>query len=189
MGKLNAPGRLSRHVAPNGVRQTVRHYIREIVYGATDGLITTFAVVAGVSGGGLSSAVVMICGIANLLADGLSMGVGNFLAITSHESVLEAEGLPQEEAQPIRHGLATFIAFVVAGTIPLLPYALGLPEAGRLTVATVLALGTMFVVGALRSTISLVSWWRGGLEMLALGSVVAAVAFWAGKIIAGFTGA
>ena len=40
--------------------------------------------------------VVLICGAANLLADGLSMAVGNYLAIRSHESVLESEGQPEE---------------------------------------------------------------------------------------------
>ena len=104
--------RPSKHVEPHGALATARHYVRELVYGANDGIITTFAVVAGVAGGGLSARVVFICGVANLLADGLSMAVGNYLSIRSHESVLSAEGLPEEEAYPWRHGLATFLAFV-----------------------------------------------------------------------------
>ena len=176
--------RASRHVEPVGVLQTARHYVREMVYGANDGLITTFAVVAGVSGGGLSSAVILICGVANLLADGLSMAVGNYLSIGSHESVLEAQGLPVEEAQPVRHGVAMFAAFVIAGSIPLLPYALGVGDGGHLFASSAFTLITMFIVGALRSAISTVRWWRGGVEMLALGSVVAAVAYWSGRFIA-----
>jgi hypothetical protein len=43
--------RQSHHVEPRGALQIARHYIRELIYGATDGIITTFAVVAGVSGG------------------------------------------------------------------------------------------------------------------------------------------
>lgn len=180
--------RQSRHVEPVGSLETARHYVREIVYGASDGLITTFAVVAGVAGGGLSSAVILICGIANLLADGLSMAVGNYLAIRSHESVLEAEGLPEEESHPARHGIATFVAFVIAGTVPLLPYTLGLPEDVRFNSSTALTLLTMFVVGAMRSGISTVRWWRGGLEMLTLGGVVATVAYWSGSLVAGLVG-
>src|SRR5215204_6356192 len=89
-----------------------------------DGIITTFAVVAGVAGGGLSLRVVLIIGAANLLADGLSMAVGNYLSIRSHESVLETQELPEEEAFPFRHAGATFLAFASAGTVPLLPYAI-----------------------------------------------------------------
>jgi hypothetical protein len=52
------------------------------VYGANDGIITTFAVVAGVTGGALSARAVLIVGVANLIADALSMGMGNFLSIS-----------------------------------------------------------------------------------------------------------
>jgi VIT1/CCC1 family predicted Fe2+/Mn2+ transporter len=180
--------RLSRHIEPNGTVQTAQHYIRELVYGASDGLVTTFAVVAGVAGGGLSVSVVMICGVANLLADGLSMAVGTYLSIRSNESVLEAQNLPEEEAYPARHGIATFIAFVAAGTVPLLPYTFGSLMPDKLAWSAVFTLVTMFVVGALRSTISVTRWWRGGLEMFALGGVVAAVAYWSGAFVAGLLG-
>ena len=54
-------------------------YLRDFVYGAVDGVVTTFAVVSGVAGAGLSSGIVIILGAANLLADGFSMAVSNFL--------------------------------------------------------------------------------------------------------------
>ena len=180
--------RLSRHVEPKGTLQTARHYVRELVYGANDGLITTFAVVAGVSGGGLPASVILICGVANLFADGLSMAVGNYLSIRSHESVLEAEGLPEEEASPARHGLATFVAFVVAGALPLLPYLVEASPAARFAWSIALTFLAMFLVGAMRSVISTVRWWRGGVEMLALGGAVALVAYWSGSLIARFVG-
>ena len=49
-------------------------YVAEVVYGANDGIITTFAVVAGVAGAALDPRVVVILGVANLLADGFSDG-------------------------------------------------------------------------------------------------------------------
>src|SRR5690242_3953689 len=66
--------RESLHVTPHGAVATTRHYIRDIVYGANDGIITTFAVVAGVAGGALPNLAVLIIGAANLAADGVSMG-------------------------------------------------------------------------------------------------------------------
>jgi VIT1/CCC1 family predicted Fe2+/Mn2+ transporter len=54
-------------------------YLRDLIYGAVDGAITTFAVVAGVRGAGLATGVVVILGVANLVADGFSMAVSNFL--------------------------------------------------------------------------------------------------------------
>ena len=50
--------------------------MRDLVYGANDGIITTFAVVAGVAGGALSARAVLIVGGANLIADALAMLAG-----------------------------------------------------------------------------------------------------------------
>jgi VIT1/CCC1 family predicted Fe2+/Mn2+ transporter len=176
--------RQSLHVEPKGPVQIARHYIRELIYGANDGIITTFAVVAGVAGGGLSLRVVLIIGAANLFADGLSMAVGNYLSIRSHESVLETQALPEEEASPIRHACATFLAFVAAGAVPLVPYALPPLTVDRFAVSIGLTLLAMFSVGASRALITNVRWWRAGLEMMVLGALVAALAYGSGAIVA-----
>ncbi|MEM8686312.1 MAG: VIT1/CCC1 transporter family protein [Pseudomonadota bacterium] len=54
------------------------NYVRDWVYGGIDGAITTFAIVAGVVGAALSSKVIVILGLANLLADGFSMAASNY---------------------------------------------------------------------------------------------------------------
>jgi VIT1/CCC1 family predicted Fe2+/Mn2+ transporter len=55
-----------------------RGHLRDIIYGAIDGAVTTFAIVAGVAGAGLSPFVIVALGIANVLADGFSMAAGNY---------------------------------------------------------------------------------------------------------------
>ena len=175
--------RPSVHRTPHGARQTLQHYVADLIYGSNDGILTTFAIVAGVSGGELSSGAVLIVGIANLFADGLSMGVGNYLSIRARESALEAQGLPEEESYPVRHGFATFLAFAVAGSIPLVPYLVpGLDN--RLLISTIMALAAQFSVGAVRSLVTTGRWWASGLEMLILGVLVAVVAYGAGAGIA-----
>src|SRR3989338_437652 len=72
-------------------------YIGDIVYGANDGIITTFAVVAGVAGASLSPLIVLILGGANLFADGFSMAVGNYLGTSS-----EGEHYFQEKLKIIK---------------------------------------------------------------------------------------
>jgi|RhiMethySRZTD1v2_1073278.scaffolds.fasta_scaffold420171_1 vacuolar iron transporter family protein len=85
--------------------------IESFVYGATDGAVTTFAIVAGVIGASLSPSIIMILGMANLIADGFSMAVGNYLSIKTHnESIAKArkkeeweiDNLIEEEKQEIR---------------------------------------------------------------------------------------
>ena len=173
----------SLHKDPVGVVATAQHYIRDLVYGANDGLITTFAVVAGVLGGGLSPRTMLIIGAANLVADGLSMGVGNYLSIRSHEGALAAQNRPEEEARPLRHGVATLVAFVAAGAVPLAPFALGVVE-HAFAWSVGLTFVMMFTVGALRGVVTIDRWWTAGLEMLLLGMVVATAAFGSGLIVA-----
>lgn len=62
------------------VHGRTRHsYLRDFVYGAIDGTVTTFAVVSSVAGAGLNSNIVVILGLANLVGDGFSMAASNYL--------------------------------------------------------------------------------------------------------------
>ena len=65
--------------------------IEDFVYGATDGAVTTFAIVAGVVGASLAPAIVIILGFANLFADGFSMAMGNYLSTRSRIEYIEKE--------------------------------------------------------------------------------------------------
>lgn len=86
-------------------------YLGEFVYGGIDGSVTTFAVVAGATGAGLDSAVVIILGFANLVADGFAMSVGSYLSTKSekenfekHKAIeyWEVENIPEKEREEIR---------------------------------------------------------------------------------------
>lgn len=65
------------------------HYLRDWIYGGIDGAITTFAIVAGAVGADLSAGVVIVLGVANLLADGLSMAAGNYSGTRAEVDVEE----------------------------------------------------------------------------------------------------
>ena len=178
------PSRESLHIEPVGLPATARHYVRDLVYGANDGIITTFAVVSGATGGALSSAAVLIIGVANLAADGMSMGVGNLLAIRAQERVRAAQGLPEEEAYPWKHGTATLLAFVLAGAVPIIPFMFPGGAGGRALWSTALTFAALFSVGAARATLTKERWWRAGTETLLLGALVAAAAYGASALVA-----
>jgi len=61
-------------------RDAQGNYLRDWIYGGIDGTITTFAIVAGVVGADLPGTVVLVLGLANLMADGFAMGAGNYSA-------------------------------------------------------------------------------------------------------------
>jgi VIT1/CCC1 family predicted Fe2+/Mn2+ transporter len=213
-----------------------RGVLRDVVYGSIDGSVTTFAIVAGVAGAGLSSTVIVALGIANVLADGFSMAAGNYSgakaerdnleriraieerhisahpegerlevrailarkglsgsvldeatdAITSdHDAwidiMLEGEyGLGGVDPHPMRAAMATFVSFLIAGLIPLMPFILGLGNA--FTLSAWMTGAVFFAIGTLKSRWSLKSWWRSGAETLLIGGIAAVIAYAVGTL-------
>ncbi len=218
----------------------LRAFIEYIVLGGNDGIVTTFAVVAGTAGAELSAGIVIILGIANLLADGISMGAGAYLSIKSEwdryvrlrkEEAAEIDEDPEIEREEIRRAFAakgmsgevlegavraltadrerwvdamlaeehgihsgelespllrsfiTFLAFVVFGSIPILPYLLGVSEANRFSAAIISTFIALLLVGFSRSFITGERWFRGPLEIVSVGLVCAAVAYGIGAFL------
>lgn len=62
-------------------------YLRDFIYGAIDGAVTTFAVVSGVAGAGLEPGVIVILGAANLVGDGFSMAASNYLGTRADDEL------------------------------------------------------------------------------------------------------
>jgi len=214
-------------------------YLRDWVYGGIDGTVTTFAIMAGVVGANLSPGVVLILGIANLLADGFSMAAANYTGtkaefdeyrqlrrmeerhvalapdgereeirqifqakgfkgealetavnvITARRErwidtmMAEEHGMPGVIRSPLRAALMTFIAFVLCGSVPIIPYALKLAE--PLWPAAIMTSLTFFAIGSLRSYWSPTPWWRAGLETVAIGVLAAYVAYLVGDFLKG----
>jgi VIT1/CCC1 family predicted Fe2+/Mn2+ transporter len=93
----------------------------------------------------------------------------------------EEYGLPQQIRSAVAAALTTFSAFLLCGAVPLLPFVFRLPNPFAVSLATTLAV--FFAIGSVKSRWLAVSWWRAGMETLAIGSVAAALAYAAGMII------
>jgi len=223
-------------------------YIKDYVYGALDGIITTFAVVSGVTGASLTATIILILGFANLLGDGISMSIGNYLGTKSEMDYYnkerdreswEVDNYPEGETEEIRQiymkkgftgkdleaavkvitsdrklwidemmkeelklmkeeksprvaAAATFLAFVIAGFIPLVSYVASLSfpiiVPFSFEIAVVLTAITIFMVGSARSLIIDKKWYMAGLEMLLVGGAAAVAAFYIGFFVSGLVG-
>jgi VIT1/CCC1 family predicted Fe2+/Mn2+ transporter len=220
-------------------------YMGDMVYGGLDGIVTTFAVVSGVAGAQLGAGVVLILGLANLFADGLSMATGAYLSSKSESEYYDRErqrekwevehfpegesaelleiykangysdedaaklvdiqskdetlwvdammvhelGLLPDDRTPFLKAIATLAAFVVAGSLPLLVYLLGLvvPISPDLSFPTSLVLSgiALFGLGAAKVFVTELNWLRSGVEMLVVGGLAAGVAYLIGFLLQG----
>ncbi len=181
------------------IKQKFESSLGEFVYGAIDGTVTTFAVVAGAAGAGLGSAVIVVLGFANLFADGFSMGTSAYLSAKSKRDVkvkqhVEAgeEDKPHDLShgeRPLHDGIATFVSFVVVGFIPFMLYvadSLFKTEIARGTLfawSAVLTGLTFIGIGALKARVTKTTAWRASAETLLLGAVAASLAYLLGDLL------
>lgn len=96
----------SPHEIARRVNEGTNHsYLRDFVYGAIDGTVTTFAVVSGVAGAGLSTNIVIVLGLANLLGDGFSMAASNYLGTRTEEQLRDkARAMEERHIQQAPEG-------------------------------------------------------------------------------------
>lgn len=171
-------------------------WLREFVYGGIDGTVTTFAVVAGVAGAGLSPAVVLILGLANLLGDGFAMAAGNYLS-TKADRHLEESRSEDPDRPSAKHAaeriarraaFVTFVSFVVLGAVPLAPFAIGFVvdlEGVAFALSTV-ATGLVFAfIGVAKGRVTRRNVAYSVAETLVIGGAAAGVAFGVGYLLRG----
>lgn len=168
-------------------------YLKDAVFSANDGIITTFAVVAGAQGAGIGSKIVIILGLANLLADGLSMASGNYLGTKSESEFKETryklkgtKSAKQDRATKrntlaLKHSLSVLLSFITFGFIPLAPYLFKLPNTFFLSIIFVAF--SLFLLGVIRSKFTKGNIFKTGMETLIIGGAAAVIAFSIGVLV------
>lgn len=174
------------------MQNIIKKYTPEFIYGAVDGTVTTFAVVAASAGAGISSAVILILGIANLIADGFSMGSSAYLAASAEHDELVHNKKKQSSSKIV--GLMTFLAFVIVGSVPVLPYLIDVMANLKISsttlfyVSSILTAVVFLLIGFIKGKVSEQSPWRSSVITLTLGAIAAGLAYFAGDILASWLG-
>ncbi len=134
-------------------------YLRSIVFGVTDSLVSTVGLLAGIDIAGAGHQAIVVTGAIYAVVEAFSMAVGNFLSEESVEEYAAKSDVP--DMVPILAGLVMFVAFVLAAAIPLAPY-LVLGDPAALATSVILSILALFVVGALGARLAKVpALWRG----------------------------
>ena len=119
--------------------------LRAGILGAVDGVITSFAVVAGGDAGNLSPSAIFAVGMASVVADGLSMGISEYLSSSSEEVSGKAD------ARPIPQGIVCFLFFVAWGVVPVGVYS---GTNGNLPSTVAFTLVELMILGGMRSRLT-----------------------------------
>lgn len=159
----------------------LEQYLSEFVYGGIDGIITTFSIVAGSSGGDLLKNVILILGLSNVLSDGYSMGVSRYV---SSKTEIKQGLLKNKNA--LISSLVTFISFVIVGITPILPFFVYNGDMAK-KISLVIACIVFFTIGALKGKVLKESVLYGGLEVLSVGLTAALISYFVGDYVGEFT--
>lgn len=162
-------------------------YLPEFVYGGIDGAVTTFAVVSGALGASLAPGIILILGFANLIADGFSMAVSNYFSTKSRQ---ELNLHSFKNKLPLRSALATFIAFVSIGFIPLVSFVIsfltGLFAHYQFVLSYLLTGSALALVGWFKGHVAHKNPFRSAAETLVIGGIAALLAFVVGYTLQNF---
>src|SRR6195256_2688489 len=205
-------------------------WVADAIYGVNDGLGAVFGIVSGVAGATNNQQhIILISGLAGMIASSLSMGAGAYLAVKSEGEVYEAEiarekaeveenpeeeieemslfyqlqGFSPEDAQrmaeqpdqlvqamaqselglsehrfphPWKSSASAAISTAIGAFIPIIPFFF-MTGMTAVVAAFAISIGAHFIVGAVKSLITLRSWWTSGLEMTFVGVIEAAVTY------------
>ncbi len=212
-------------------------WLRPAVFGVTDGLVSNFALIAGVAGSNVAAHTVILAGLAGLVGGAFSMATGEYISVRSQNESMaaeieverrELEINPQAEADelaqlftergvdaalagevaeqisrnpelalsvhareelgvdpsslpsPWTAATSSLVFFAVGAFIPLLPYLAGVTS---IWTSAALALGALFVTGAVTSRFTARPWWYAGARQVLLGAVAALVTSLIGRAV------
>ena len=212
MADSDTRSKISRALAPDGPLGGGN--LRAAVMGVNDGLVSNFSLVMGVAGGLDNPTIVMLAGIAGLLAGGFSMAAGEYISVASQRDVYlhQTRGTRRDEAggadagdpadgegrrdadadlsylgSPWGAAFSSFAAFVLGAFIPLAPYLLNLDGLSLFLSAALSAAALLAVGGAVAVGSGRgVAW--GAMRMLLVGCAAAAATFGVGFLIGRIAG-
>ena len=157
-----------------------RATVREILMGAQDNLTNVLAVVLGVTIGAGRADFVALAGLSAGIAESVSMGGVLYNATRAEQKMAAMNGRTTDKADPSDlspafSGLVTFGSSLVAGMVPLAPFAL-LPISSAIVVSMGLSLIGLFALGSITGRVAGGTWLTEGLRLVAVAGIAALAA-------------
>lgn len=155
-----------------------KDYLKSIIFGFQDSLVSTTGVIAGVAAGTSNKEIVILAGIVTIAVESLSMGAGQYM---SQKAAHQMEKEKVHGDNLIVGGGLMMGSYFLGGLVPLTPIILfDLPLS--VTLSVIFALGGLFVLGYIKARIVKVNPLKSALEILVLGGFATIVGVIVGRI-------
>lgn len=142
-------------------------FVRNMVYGLEDSLISTTGLVVGVAASGASRKTILVTGGILVLVEALSMSFGAFV---SEDAFIKMSNVEKSTSQILKYALVMFLSYVIAGLVPMLPFILSSPH--PIFGSVVLALISLYTLGVYMSTDQKTRHARAGILMSVGGAIL-----------------
>ena len=153
-------------------------YLRSIIFGFQDALVSTTGVIVGVAAGSSNKELVILAGIVTITVESLSMGAGQYMG---EKSVHQLDKTGKHTDNLYIGGSLMILSYFLGGLIPLVPIILfQFPYSATLSI--IFALAGLFVLGYLKAHIVKVNPLKSAVEVLILGGVATLIGLIVGHI-------
>lgn len=156
-----------------------KEYLRSILFGIEDSLVSTTGLVAGISIGADSKSIVLLAGFVGVAIEAVSMGAGEYL---SDDAVKDLNRHRDERSNPLVSGLYMLVSYFVVGFIPIAPF-MFLESPYSLIVSVTSALISLFLLGYIKGTILKTSRFRSGVKIFLVGGVATIIGLIVGVVL------
>lgn len=154
-------------------------YLRSIIFGFQDALVSTTGAIAGVAAGTQDKHLVVLAGLVVITVEALSMGVGQYM---SEKSVHQMDKTGKHTDNLVIGGGLMTLSYFLGGLVPLVPILLlALPLSSYVSIGA--ALVGLFILGFLKAHIVKVNPWHSAIEILLLGGAATAVGVFVGYVL------
>lgn len=163
------------------MNKKIELYLRNIIFGISDSLVSTVGLLAGIDVAGTSRQLILLTGIVYAFVEAFSMAVGSFLSEQSAEEY-EVKGEVAADGGPFTAGLVMFLSFILASFIPIVPY-LWFGLSAALWCSIGFSLVALFIVGMISARIVKVDMMSHALKMMLLGGAAIVIGVIVGKFV------
>lgn len=161
-------------------------FLREIVFGANDGVVTAIGFLVGISGAVTDQKLIVIAGVLTVIAGAASMALGNYLGVKSQNEFYQTrkvENVSWVETNPVLAGTIMGISYLIAGFPPLLPFIFAKPATRALIMSIIVSIVVMGLIGFIRWLLSKRNLGGKVTETIIIGIIAAGIGFLAGEAL------